>query len=93
MLWRPQQCPVRPHEGVVDLQWCLDNAVSYVVCHIPAMAFTITFHPDEDAQRAHDALAADGATWVASPVISPSMNYGASTPRFDSYFNSEVIER
>jgi hypothetical protein len=42
-------------------------ALSYRVCYLRLMAATITFRPDEDAERALAALTADGTT-VSSAV-------------------------
>jgi hypothetical protein len=61
--------------------------VSYKSCYIRFVADTITFRPDEDAQRALDVLTADGtavSTAVRSALIDAARDRARSRVRSEA---------
>jgi len=89
-------------EGVVDgdeariLKVCVGHATdpkprtSYKLCYSGGMADPITFRPDEDAQRALDALTADG-TAVSTAVRSALIDAATSLARERLRSEAEAI--
>src|SRR5680860_1033709 len=64
-----------------------NRIASYILCHIPHMADTITFRPDEDAARALAALTRDGtpvSTAVRSALIAAARERARAALRVEA---------